>query len=91
VPSSSPRTLAKRPTGRRTDSLTLLLLGSGSRITNLELAPVTGGLIVGDHGSMLGLLLSVSLLLLRRFNNEFLALPLVAIHHVGSNEPATAT
>jgi hypothetical protein len=35
VPSSSPWTLTKRPTGRRTDSLTLLLLGPGSRLTNL--------------------------------------------------------
>jgi hypothetical protein len=35
VPSSSPRTLTKQPTGRRTDSLTLLLLGPGSRLVNL--------------------------------------------------------
>jgi hypothetical protein len=31
VLSSSPRTLTKRPSGRRTDSLTLLLLSPGSR------------------------------------------------------------
>jgi hypothetical protein len=59
VPSSSPRTLTKRPTGRRTDSLTLLLLGLGSRLVNLEPTPTTSGLIVGSpggHGSTLGLL-----------------------------------
>jgi hypothetical protein len=92
VPSSSPRTLTKRSTGRRTDSLTLLLLGPSSRLMNLEPTPATGGLIVGGpggHGSTLGLLLSASLLL-RRFNHELLALPLVATHHVGLNELATA-
>jgi hypothetical protein len=85
--------LTKRPMGRRTNSLTLLLLGLGSRLTNLELIPVTDGLIVGGpgyHGSTLGLLLSASLLLLWRFNHGLLALPLVAIHHVDLNEPATA-
>jgi hypothetical protein len=54
---------------------------------------MTGGLIVGgpgSHGRTLGLLLSASLLLLLRFNHELLALPLVATHHVGLNEPATA-
>jgi hypothetical protein len=58
-------------------------------LTNLEPTPATGGLIIGGHGSTLGLLLSVSLLL-RRFNHELLALPLVATHHVGLNEPETA-
>jgi hypothetical protein len=85
--------LTKRPTGRRTNSLTMLLLGLGSRLTNLELIPVTDGLIVGGpgyHGSTLGLLLSASLLLLWRFNHGLLVLPLVAIHHVDLNEPATA-
>jgi hypothetical protein len=89
----SPRMLTKRPTGRRTDSLTLLLLGPGSRLTNLELTPTTGGLIVGSpsgHGSTLGLLLSASALLLRRFNHELFALPLFMTHHVSLNEPATA-
>jgi hypothetical protein len=68
--------------------LTLLLLGPGSILANLEPTPVTGGLIVsgpGDHGSTLGLLLSVSLLLLQRFNHELLALPLVVTHQVGLN------
>jgi hypothetical protein len=85
--------LTKRPTGRRTDSLTLLLLGPGSRLVNLEPTPVTGGLIIsgpGGHGSTLGLLLSASLLLLRRFNHELIALPLVTSHHISLNEPATA-
>jgi hypothetical protein len=50
--------------GRRTDSLTLLLLSPGSRLTNLEPTPTTGGLIIGGHGSTLDLLLSASLLLL---------------------------
>jgi hypothetical protein len=80
--------------GRRSDSLTLLLLGPSSKLTNLELTPVTGGLIIGGpggHGSTLGLLLSATLLLLRRFNHELLALPLVATHHIGLNEPATTT
>jgi hypothetical protein len=93
VPSLSPRTLMKRPTGRRTDSLTLLLLGPGSKLMNLEPTPATDGLFVGGpggHGSTLGLLLSVSLLLLWRFNHMLLALPLVATHHVGLNESATA-
>jgi hypothetical protein len=93
VPSSSPRMLTKQPTGRRIDSLTLLLLGPGSRLTNLEPTPTTGGLIIGGpggHGSTLGLLLSASLLLLRRFNHELLALPLVVTHHVGLNKPTTA-
>jgi hypothetical protein len=84
----------KRLTGRRTDSLTLLLLGPGSRIVNLEPMPATGGLIVGgpgSHGSTLGLLLSVSLLLLQRFNHKLLALPLVATHHIGLNEPVTTS
>jgi hypothetical protein len=73
----------KRPTGRRTDSLTLLLLGPGSRLTNLEPMPATRGLIVGGpggHGSTLDLLLSAGLLLLRRFNHGLLALPLVVTH-----------
>jgi hypothetical protein len=73
--------------------LTLLLLGPGFRLANLELMPTTGDLIVGGpsgHGSTLGHLLSASLLLLRRFNHELLALPLVATHHVGLNELATA-
>jgi hypothetical protein len=72
---------------------TLLLLGPGSRLMNLELTPATGGLIIGGpggHGSTLGLLLSASLLLLWRFNHELLALPLVATHHVGLNESAIA-
>jgi hypothetical protein len=71
--------------------LTLLLLGPGSRLANLEPTPATDGLIVGGpggHGSTLDLLLSASLLLLRRFNHELLALPLVMTHHVGLNEPA---
>jgi hypothetical protein len=88
VPSSSPQMLTKRPTGRRTDSLTLLLLGPGSRLTNLELVSMTGGLIIGgpnDHGSTLGLLLSTGLLLLRRLNHRFLPLSLVTTHDVGSN------
>jgi hypothetical protein len=79
--------------GRRTDSLTLLLLGPGSKLANLEPTPVTGGLFVGGpggHGSTLDLLLSVSLLLRRRFNHGRLALPLVATHYVGLIEPATA-
>jgi hypothetical protein len=76
--------------GRRTDSLTLLLLGPGSKLANLEPTPVTGGLFVGGHGSTLDLLLSVSLLLRRRFNNGRLALPLVATHYVGLIEPVTA-
>jgi hypothetical protein len=62
-------------------------------LTNLEPMPTTGGLIVsgpGGHDSTLGLLLSVSLLLLQRFNHELLALPLVMTHQVGLNEPATA-
>jgi hypothetical protein len=85
--------LMKRPSGRRTDSLTLLLLGPGSRLANLELTPATGGLTVSGpsgYGSMLSLLLSASLLLLRRFNHELLALPPVTTHHIGLNEPATA-
>jgi hypothetical protein len=93
VPSSSPRMLTKRPTGRRTDSLTLLPLGPGSKLMNLELTPTTSGLIIGSlggHGRMLDLLLSASLLLLRRFNHELLALPLAVTHHVSLNEPATA-
>jgi hypothetical protein len=80
--------LTKRSTGRRTDSLTLLLLGPGSRLTNLELMSMTGGLIVGGpdgHGSTLGLLLSTSLLLLRRLNHRFLPLSFVTTHDVGSN------
>jgi hypothetical protein len=68
----------------------LLLLGRGSRLTNLELTPVTDGLIIGGHGSMLGLLLSASLLLLWRFNHGLLALPLVTTHHIGLNKPAIA-
>jgi hypothetical protein len=90
VPSSSPRTLTKRPMGRQTDSLTLLLLGLGSMLTNLEPTPATGGLIINGHGSTLGLCLSASILLLRRFSHELLALPLVVTHHVGLNEPTTA-
>jgi hypothetical protein len=93
VPSSSPQMLTKRPTGRRTDSLTLLLLGPGSSLANLESTPATGGLIIGSpggHDSMLDLLLSVSLLFLWRFNHELLALPLFVAHHVGLNEPAKA-
>jgi hypothetical protein len=65
--------LTKQLTGRRIDSLTLLLLGPGSRLTNLELTPTTGGLIIGgpgSHGSTLGLLPSASLLLFWRFNHE---------------------
>jgi hypothetical protein len=57
-------------------------------LVNLEPTLATGGLIIGGHGSTLGLLLSASLLL-RRFNHELLALPLVAAHHVGLNEPET--
>jgi hypothetical protein len=90
LPSSSPRMLTKRLTGRRTNSLTMLLLGPGSRLVNLEPTPAIGGLIVSGHGSTLSLLLSASLLLLQRFNHELLTLPLVATHHVGLNEPATA-
>jgi hypothetical protein len=93
VPSSSPRTLTKRPTGRRTDSLTLLLLGPDSRLTNLELTSTTGGLIIGcpgGHGSTLDLLLSTCLLLLRRLNHWFLPLSLVATHDAGLSVPATA-
>jgi hypothetical protein len=89
VLSSSSQTLTKRPMGRRTDLLTQLLLGPSSRLTNLELTLVIGDLIVSSHGSMLNLLLSVSLLL-RRFNHELLALSLVVTHHVGLNELATA-
>jgi hypothetical protein len=88
VPSSSTRALTKRPTGRRTDSLTLLLLGPGSRFMNLELTSTTGGLIVGGpdgHGSTFDLLLSTGLLLLRRLNHQFLPLSLVTTHDVGSN------
>jgi hypothetical protein len=72
--------------------LTLLLLGPGFGLTNLEPTPVTSGLIVrgpSDHGSTLGPLLSASLLV-RRFNHWLLALPLVVTHHVGLNKPATA-
>jgi hypothetical protein len=93
VPSSSPQMLTKLPMGRRMDSLTLLLLGPSSRLTNQEPMPTIGGLFVdgtGGHCSTLGLLLSVSLLHLLRFNHELLALPLVMTHHVGLNEPATA-
>jgi hypothetical protein len=90
VPSSSPRTLTKRPMGRQTDSLTLLLLGLGSMLVNLEPMLATGGLIISGHGSTLGLRLSASILLLRRFRHELLALPLVVTHHVGLNEPTTA-
>jgi hypothetical protein len=75
--------LTKQLTGRQTDSLTLLLLGPGSRLTNLEWTSTTSGLIVGGpggHGSTLGLLLRVGLLLLRRFNHGLLALPLVMTH-----------
>jgi hypothetical protein len=85
VPSSSPRMLTKL--------ITLLLLGPGYRLTNLKPPPAIGRLIVsgpGGHGSTLGLLPSVSLLFLWRFNNDLLALPLVATHHVGLNEPAIA-
>jgi hypothetical protein len=67
--------------GRRTDSLTLLLLGPGSRLVNLEPTPVTSGVIIGGPGSTLSLLLSAGLLLLlQRFNHGLLALPLVATH-----------
>jgi hypothetical protein len=90
VPSSSPRTLTKRPMGRQTDSLTLLLLGLGSMLMNLEPTLATGGLIISGHGSTLGLRLSASILLLLRFSHELLALPLVVTHHVGLNEPTTA-
>jgi hypothetical protein len=93
VPSLSPRMLTKRPTGWQTNSLTLLLLGPGSGLTNLEPTPTTNDLFVGGpggHGSTLSLLQSVSLLLLRRFNHGLLALPLVVTHHVGLNEPTTA-
>jgi hypothetical protein len=72
----------KRPTGRRTIWLTLLLLGPGSWLSNLERMPSTGGLIIsgpGSHGSTVGLLLSTGLLL-QRFNHQILALPLVATH-----------
>jgi hypothetical protein len=72
--------------GRQTDSLTLLQLGPCSRLANLEPMLATGGLIIGGHGSTLGLLLSASLLLLQRFNHKLLALPLVMTHHVGLNE-----
>jgi hypothetical protein len=88
VPSSSPRTLTKQPMGRRTDSLTLLLLGPDSRLTNLEWTSTTGGLIVcglDGHDSTLDLLLSTGLLLLRRLNHRFLPLSLVTTHDVGSN------
>jgi hypothetical protein len=81
--------LTKRPMGRRTDLLTQLLLGPSSRLTNLEPTLAIGDLIVSGHGSMLNLLLSVSLLL-RRFNHELLALSLVVTHHIGLNELATA-
>jgi hypothetical protein len=97
VPSSSPRTLTKRPTGRRTDSLTLLLLRPGSRLTNLEWTSSTSGLIVGGpggHGSTLGLLLRAGHLLLQRFNHGLLALPLVTTHDTWSerrDEPADGT
>jgi hypothetical protein len=97
VPSSSPWTLMKRPTGRRTDSLTLLLLRPGSRLTNLERTSSTSGLIVGGpggHGSTLGLLLRAGLLLLWRFNHGLLALPLVTTHDTRSerrDEPAGGT
>jgi hypothetical protein len=97
VPSSSPQTLTKRPTGRRTDSLTLLFLRPGSRLTNLERMSWTSGLIVdgpGGHGSMLGLLLRAGILLLRRFNHGLLALPLVTTHDTWSerrDEPADGT
>jgi hypothetical protein len=87
VPSSSPQTLTKRPMGRRTDSLTLLLLCPGSRLMNLERTSSTSGLIVGGpggHGSALGLLLRAGLLLLRRFNHGLLALPLVTTHDTWS-------
>jgi hypothetical protein len=40
-PSLSPRMLTKRLMGRRTDSLTLLLLGHVSRLANQEPTPVT--------------------------------------------------
>jgi hypothetical protein len=82
VPSSSPWTHTKRPMGRQNDWLTLLLLGPGSRLLNLERTPSTSGLIIGgpgDHGSTVSLLLSTSLLL-RRFNHQILALPLVTTH-----------
>jgi hypothetical protein len=85
VPSSSPRMLTK---------LITLLLGPGYKLTNLKPPPVIGSLIVsgpGGHGSTLGLLSSASLLFLWRFNHDLLALPLVATHHVGLNEPAIAT
>jgi hypothetical protein len=60
---------------------------------NLELTPTIDGLIVGcpgGHVNTLGLLLSVSLLLLRRFIHELLALPPVVTHHVSLNEPTIA-
>jgi hypothetical protein len=79
VPSSSPQTHMKRPTGRRTNWLTLLLLGPGSKLSNLERMPSISDLIIGGpdgHGSTVGLLLSTGLLLLR-FNHQILALPLV--------------
>jgi hypothetical protein len=82
--------LKKRLTGRRTDSLTLLLLGPVSRLANLEPTRATGGLIVSGHGSTLSLLSSASLLLLRKFNHGLLVLPLITTHHVGLNKPATA-
>jgi hypothetical protein len=87
----------KRPTGRRTDSLTLLLLRPGSRLTNLERTSSTSGLIIGGpggHGSTLGLLLRAGLLLLWRFNHGLLALPLVTTHDMRSerrDEPADGT
>jgi hypothetical protein len=93
VPSSSPQTLMKRPMGRRTNSLTLLLLDPGTRLMNLEPTPTIDGLIVGcpgGHINTLALLLSVSLLPLRRFIHELLALPPVVTHHVSLNEPAIA-
>jgi hypothetical protein len=55
---------------------------------NLELTSMTGGLIIGGpdgHGSTLGLLLSMGLLLLRKLNHRFLPLSLVMTHDVGSN------
>jgi hypothetical protein len=87
VPSSSPQTYTKRPTGRRTDWLILLLLGSSSRLSNLERTLSTSSLIVGGpggNGSMVGLLLSMGLLL-RRFNHRILALPLVVTHDASTD------
>ncbi len=71
----------------------VVLSHPGSRLVNLGPTPVIGGLFgggLGGHGSMLGLLLSASLLLLWRFNHGLLALPLVMTHHVGLNKPTTA-